>query len=96
VTRISRLPTRSCHQLNKEQANQVIFQTQVVKDRIGDVVSGAASLLDAVVRIAGQEDAFSSERFMLPRPLLKAIRSDASVVLVVDDVDTSDPAFEAF
>ena len=60
------------------------------------MVSGAASLPDAIDRIAGQEDAFFSERFMLPRPLLKAIRSDAPVVLLVDEVDKSDPEFEAF
>jgi MoxR-like ATPase len=33
---------------------------------------------------------------MLPRPLLKAIRSDEPVVLLVDEVDKSDPEFEAF
>ncbi|WP_372680600.1 AAA family ATPase [Desulfosarcina sp.] len=78
-----------------EYAKQLLY-TQMVKDKIGDVVSGAASLSDAVDRIAGQEDAFFSERFMLPRPLLKAIRSDGPVVLLVDEVDKSDPEFEAF
>ena len=78
-----------------EYAKQLLY-TQIVKDKIGEVVSGAASLPDAVERIAGQEDAFFSERFMLPRPLLKAIRSDAPVVLLVDEVDKSDPEFEAF
>ena len=78
-----------------EYAKQLLY-TQIVKDKISDVVSGAASLPDAIDRIAGQEDAFFSERFMLPRPLLKAIRSDAPVVLLVDEVDKSDPEFEAF
>lgn len=78
-----------------EYAKQLLY-TQIVKDKIGEVVSGAASLPDAVDRIAGQEDAFFSERFMLPRPLLKAIRSAAPVVLLVDEVDKSDPEFEAF
>ncbi len=78
-----------------EYAKQLLY-TQMVKDKIGDVVSRAASLSDAVDRIAGQEDAFFSERFMLPRPLLKAIRSDGPVVLLVDEVDKSDPEFEAF
>ena len=78
-----------------EYAKQLLY-TQIVKDKIGEVVSGAASLPDAIDRIAGQEDAFFSERFMLPRPLLKAIRSDAPVVLLVDEVDKSDPEFEAF
>ena len=78
-----------------EYAKQLLY-TQIVKDKIGEVVSGAASLPDAIDRIAGQEDAFFSERFMLPRPLLKAIRSEAPVVLLVDEVDKSDPEFEAF
>ena len=60
------------------------------------MVRGAGSLTDAVARIAGQEDAFFSERFMLPRPLLQAIRSASPVVLLVDEVDKSDPEFEAF
>jgi MoxR-like ATPase len=78
-----------------EYAKQLLY-TQIVKDKIREVVSGAANLPEAVDCIAGQEDAFFSERFMLPRPLLKAIRSDAPVVLLVDEVDKSDPEFEAF
>jgi MoxR-like ATPase len=78
-----------------EYAKQLLY-TQIVKDKVGDVVGGAASLSDAVARIADQEDAFFSERFMLPRPLLQAIRSESPVVLLVDEVDKSDPEFEAF
>ena len=78
-----------------EYAKQLLY-TQVVKDKIADVVGGAGSLTDAVERIATQEDAFFSERFMLPRPLLQAIRSTSPVVLLVDEVDKSDPEFEAF
>jgi MoxR-like ATPase len=78
-----------------EYAKQLLY-TQVVRDKVADVIGGAASLTDAVDRIAGQEDAFFSERFMLPRPLLRAIRSDSPVVLLVDEVDKSDPEFEAF
>jgi MoxR-like ATPase len=78
-----------------EYAKQLLY-TQIVKDKVGEVVSGAASLTEAVACIAGQEDAFFSDRFLLPRPLLKAIRSEAPVVLLVDEVDKSDPEFEAF
>ena len=51
---------------------------------------------DPLDRIASQEDAFFSERFLQPRPLLQAIVSDQPVVLLVDEVDKSDPEFEAF
>ena len=78
-----------------EYAKQLLY-TQMVKDKIDDVISGAGSLADAVDRIASQEDAFFSERFLPPRPLLQAIVSDQPVVLLVDEVDKSDPEFEAF
>jgi MoxR-like ATPase len=42
------------------------------------------------------EDDLFGEDFLLPRPLLKAIRSDEKVVLLVDEVDKADVEFEAF
>ncbi len=78
-----------------EYAKQLLY-TQMVKEKIDDVVSGAHNLPEAVDRIAAQEDAFFSERFIQPRPLLQAISSEQPVVLLVDEVDKSDPEFEAF
>jgi len=78
-----------------EYAKQLLY-TQMVKEKIEDVVSGAQNLPEAVDRIAAQEDAFFSERFIQPRPLLQAISSELPVVLLVDEVDKSDPEFEAF
>ena len=78
-----------------EYAKQLLY-TQMVKEKIDDVVSGARNLPEAVDRIAAQEDAFFSERFIQPRPLLQAISSAQPVVLLVDEVDKSDPEFEAF
>ena len=78
-----------------EYAKQLLY-TQMVKEKIDDVVSGAHNLPEAVDRIAAQEDAFFSERFIQPRPLLQAISSVQPVVLLVDEVDKSDPEFEAF
>src|SRR5207245_6932648 len=43
-----------------------------------------------------QEDAFFSDEFLLQRPLLRAIRSEKRVVLLIDEVDRSDAEFEAF
>jgi MoxR-like ATPase len=68
----------------------------MVKEKISDVLAGASSLAEAVDRIAAQESAFFSERFLQPRPLLQAISSEQPVVLLVDEVDKSDPEFEAF
>ena len=78
-----------------EYAKQLLY-TQMVKEKIDDVVAGAHNLTEAVDRIAAQEDAFFSERFIQPRPLLQAISSARPVVLLVDEVDKSDPEFEAF
>ena len=78
-----------------EYAKQLLY-TQMMKGKIDDVVTGANTLADAVDRIASQEDAFFSERFIQPRPLLQAIESVHPVVLLVDEVDKSDPEFEAF
>lgn len=78
-----------------EYAKQLLY-TQMVKEKIGDVISGAQTLTEAVEKIASHEDAFFSERFIQPRPLLQAISSDETVVLLIDEVDKSDPEFEAF
>jgi MoxR-like ATPase len=78
-----------------EYAKQLLY-TQMVKEKIHDVVSEAASLKEAVEQIASHEDAFFSERFIQTRPLLQAIKSEKPVVLLIDEVDKSDPEFEAF
>lgn len=78
-----------------EYAKQLLY-TQMMKEKIDDIVTGASNLADAVDRIAAQEDAFFSKRFIQPRPLLQAISSEEPVVLLIDEVDKSDPEFEAF
>ncbi len=78
-----------------EYPKQLLY-TQILRDKIGEVTAGATSLTDAVDKLAAQEDAFFSERFLLARPLLRAIRSPARSVLLIDEVDRSDAEFEAF
>jgi MoxR-like ATPase len=76
-------------------AKQLLY-TQLLRERIGELIHDAPSLPDAVARIAGQDDAFFSYRFLSPRPLLQAIQSDDPVVLLVDEIDKAEPEFEAF
>jgi MoxR-like ATPase len=76
-------------------AKQLLY-TQLLRERIGELIADAPSLPDAVARIAGQEDAFFSHRFLSPRPLLAAIEAPQPVVLLVDEIDKAEPEFEAF
>jgi len=78
-----------------EYAKQLLY-TQMVKEKINDIVSESTTLNEAIDQIAEHEDAFFSEKFIQPRPLLQAISSEEPVVLLVDEVDKSDPEFEAF
>ncbi|MFH2065469.1 MAG: MoxR family ATPase [Pseudomonadota bacterium] len=78
-----------------EYAKQLLY-TQIVKEKIQDFISESHTLAEAVDKIAQQEDAFFSERFIQTRPLLQAISSPEPVVLLIDEVDKSDPEFEAF
>jgi MoxR-like ATPase len=78
-----------------EYAKQLLY-TQIVRDKVGALVAEAKTLSEAVDGIAAQADAFFSERFLLPRPLLRAISNPDPVVLLIDEVDKSDPEFEAF
>jgi MoxR-like ATPase len=76
-------------------AKQLLY-TQILRERIGDLVADASSLADAVERVARQEDAFFSYRFLSPRPLLGAILADEPSVLLVDEIDKAEVEFEAF
>jgi MoxR-like ATPase len=78
-----------------EYAKQLLY-TQILKEKIGEVLTGTTSLSDAVERLGHEEDAFFSTKFILPRPLLKSITSEKQVVLLIDEVDKADPEFEAF
>jgi MoxR-like ATPase len=78
-----------------EYAKQLLY-TQILKDKISEVLGGAASLSDAVDRIAKQDDVFFSDRFILPRPLLRSITAPQRTVLLIDEIDKSDSEFEAF
>jgi MoxR-like ATPase len=46
--------------------------------------------------IVQKEQDIFSERYLLKRPLLEAISADAPCVLLIDEIDRADEAFEAF
>ncbi|HLF88133.1 MAG TPA: MoxR family ATPase [Anaerolineales bacterium] len=78
-----------------EYAKQLLY-TQLLRDQLQQTLSGAASLTEAADRLANEEDVFFSMRFLLQRPLLKAILSKEPTVLLIDEIDRADAEFEAF
>jgi MoxR-like ATPase len=57
----------------------------------------AIKLLDDDPRpVAEKEQDIFSERYLLRRPLLEAISSPTPVVLLIDEIDRADEAFEAY
>ncbi|HEX2561748.1 MoxR family ATPase [Phenylobacterium sp.] len=73
-----------------------LLYTQILKDRMGESLADANSMDDAMDRLHGMGDLFFSEPFLEPRPLMKALREDDGCVLLIDEIDKSDEAFEAF
>ncbi|MHB8527999.1 MAG: AAA family ATPase [Caulobacteraceae bacterium] len=73
-----------------------LLYTQILKDHMGRQLAGAADMETAMERLQGAGDLFFSEPFLEPRPLLKALRQEGGAVLLIDEIDKSDEAFEAF
>lgn len=78
-----------------EYAKQLLY-TQLLRDKLQQTLSSAENLKEAADRLANEEDIFFSMRFLLKRPLLKAILSEKPTVLLIDEIDRSDAEFEAF
>ena len=78
-----------------EYAKQLLY-TQLLKDKIAEAIAGATTLVEAADRIGGADNLFFSQRFLLPRPVLKAILSETPTLLLIDEIDKADPEFEAF
>ncbi|HZB94748.1 MAG TPA: MoxR family ATPase [Herpetosiphonaceae bacterium] len=78
-----------------EYAKQMLY-TQLLRDQLRETLSGAKSLSEAADRLAAEEDVFFSQRFLLQRPLLRAILAEHPVVLLIDEIDRADSEFEAF
>lgn len=78
-----------------EYAKQLLY-TQLLREKLHDTLADTSSLKDAADRLGQEEDVFFSMRFLLQRPLLKAILSDKPTVLLIDEIDRADAEFEAF
>jgi MoxR-like ATPase len=78
-----------------EYSKQLLY-TQILKDKVSETIAGSSSLADAADRVAAEDSVFFSDRFIVPRPLMQAISSEKPALLLIDEVDKSDPEFEAF
>lgn len=78
-----------------EYSKQLLY-TQLLRDKLNDTLGKAGSLAEAADRLAQEEDVFFSNRFLLQRPLLRAILSEEPSVLLIDEIDRADAEFEAF
>ena len=73
-----------------------LLYTQVLKDKIGEVLQDEDTLQSAMTRLLGFTDVFFSKQFLEPRPLLRALEEEAGAVLLIDEVDKANEEFEAF
>jgi|TARA_B100001105_G_scaffold109846_1_gene88081 MoxR-like ATPase len=73
-----------------------LLYTQVLKDKLNDIISDTIGLEESLESLHDFDDIFFSEKFLEPRPLLKAINSNEGSVLLIDEIDKSDDEFEAF
>jgi len=78
-----------------EYSKQLLY-TQILKDKFAEAMSDAKTMVEAADRVGREDSVFFSDRFIVPRPLMRAITSAEPVLLLVDEVDKSDPEFEAF
>ena len=78
-----------------EYGKQLLY-TQVLREKIAELLDPVASLHDAAELLRGQEDVFFSESFLVERPILRALRAEPPTVLLIDEIDRADEEFEAF
>lgn len=78
-----------------EYAKQLLY-TQILKDKLSEITGQEETLSGAIDRLTATEDVFFSEKFLIPRPILKSITKPEKTVLLIDEIDKSDSEFEAF
>jgi MoxR-like ATPase len=73
-----------------------LLYTQVLKEKLSELMSDTESLKQSVEKLNEFDDTFFSTDFLEPRPLLKALWAKQGAVLLIDEIDKSDLEFEAF
>ncbi len=75
-------------------AKQLLY-TQILKDKLGEVLGDAETLPAALNKLHDFGDVFFSKEFVEPRPLLQALEQPKGCVLLIDEIDKSDAEFES-
>ena len=65
-----------------EYSKQLLY-TQILKEKISEVMEGTKTLREAAERVGQQDSVFFSDQFIVPRPLLHAITSEVPTTLGV-------------
>ncbi len=73
-----------------------LLYTQVLKDKLGDLLKGTHGLAESIDRLHEFGDIFYSEEFLEPRPLLQALKAEQGTVMLIDEIDKADHEFESF
>ncbi|RZT88630.1 MoxR-like ATPase [Pseudonocardia sediminis] len=72
-----------------------LMHVQMLRDRIGELLSDTASMAEASARLQATDTGLYTEDFLSVRPLLDSVLSDEPVVLLVDEVDRTEESMEA-
>jgi MoxR-like ATPase len=78
-----------------EYGKQLLY-TQILRDRIHQLTCDADTLEEAVEALEKDGNIFFSERFLIARPLLRALKESSDSLLLIDEIDKTDAEFEAF
>lgn len=73
-----------------------LLYTQILKEKIHDLIGDASTLDQSLTKLGSFQDLFFSRDFLEPRPILRAMEQAGGSVLLIDEIDKSDEAFEAF
>src|SRR5436189_2437243 len=69
-----------------EYGKQLLY-TQVLREKIGELIGPTRDLREAAALLREQEDVFFSDAFLVERPILAAVRAAEPTILLIDEID---------
>ena len=78
------------------QYGKQLLYTQLLRGQVDEIMGDGTGSNDLAERLGGFDDIFFSKDFLAPRPLLSAMQQTGGSVLLIDEIDKADEAFEAF